>query len=295
MQFSPKGSLIALATPFKKGFSIDWKSLEKLIVWHIEEGSDGLVCCATTGEGLTLSEGEKKKITAFCVTTAAGRVPIIANSGTASTLHSARLSEQMLKIGASATLAVTPYYNKPTQRGSILHFAEIAKAGLPVIVYNNPGRSGVLLQLETIAAIGQIPGIAGYKDSTGDLNFIRTLRKISSIPIFSGDDDLTCDSLKEGAIGAISVIGNLFPKAWKQMISLGLAQKWEEAAAISETLKPLCKAMFLETNPQCVKFALTLLGRCQSVLRLPLVLPEESTQRKITETLQELRKHFPLL
>ncbi len=291
MQFSPSGSFVALVTPFQENGNIDWKALEGLVAWHIQEGSDGLVCCATTGESLTLSDAEKKRVISFCAERAAGKISIVANSGTAGTLHSVRLSEQLLRCGANAVLAVTPYYNKPSQRGSILHFTEIAKAGAPVIVYNNPGRSGVLLYPETIAEIGQLQGIAGYKDSTGDLHFIRTLRKISSIPILSGDDSLTLDTLKEGGVGAISVIGNLFPNAWKKMIYAGMDQQWEEAGNIAQRLLPLCKAMFLESNPQCVKFALHLLGRCQKALRLPLVIPEASTQKEIISALEQATRN----
>ncbi len=192
------GSLVALVTPFDRNGRIDWKSLGSLVSWHIEQETEGLVCCGATGEGMTVSEREKKRIVSFCVEVAEKKIPIIINSGTADTKQSVRLTEAMLKLGASGCLIVTPYYNRPTQRGCILHFAEIAKVGLPVIFYNNPGRVAVRLEAETVARIAEIPGIAGYKDSTGDLDLIRSVRKLSSIPIFSGDDDLTFATLEAG-------------------------------------------------------------------------------------------------
>jgi len=288
MQLSAQGSFVALATPFDRKGRIDWKTLEKLVSWHIANGTDGLVCCGATGEGMTISETEKKKIAAFCVRAAGNRIPIIGNSGTADTLRSVRLTEEMLKLGVSGTLVVTPYYNKPTQRGCILHFQEIAKVGLPVIVYNNPGSVCVRLEAETVAKLGEIPGIAGYKDSTADLALIRKIRQLSSIPILSGDDDHTYATLKEGRRGAISVIGNLFPKEWKTMISLALQGKWDESKRISDQFLPLCKALFLEPNPQCLKFAMSWMGLCKEFLRLPLVIPLDDTQRRIKRELLAL-------
>lgn len=281
MALQARGSFVALVTPFDQRGRIDWKCVEKLVAWHIEQGTDGIVCCGATGEGMTVSEAEKKKMVALCVHVAKNKIPIIVNSGTADTKQSIRLTEQMLKIGASGCLIVTPYYNKPTQRGCIRHFSEIAKVGLPVIVYNNPGRTAVRLEAETVAEMAQIQGIAGYKDSTADIDLIRKIRKLCSIPILSGDDDLTYETLVEGGAGAISVIGNLFPKEWKTMISSALDKKWEPARQIADRFHPLCKAMFLEPNPQCIKFAMSWLGKCPEYLRLPLVSTTEKTQAQI--------------
>ena len=281
MVLNARGSFVALATPFDQRGRIDWKCIETLILWHIEQGTDGIVCCGATGEGMTVSSAEKKKIVSLCVAAAENKIPIIANSGTADTKQSVRLTEEMLKLGAAGCLAVTPYYNKPTQRGCIRHFSEIANVGLPVIVYNNPGRVCVRLEPETIAELAAIPGIAGYKDSTADLHLIRKIRTLCSLPILSGDDDLTYETLLEGGMGAISVIGNLFPKAWKAMISSALEKKWEDAKKIADRFRPLCKAMFLEPNPQCLKFAMSWFGKCPGNLRLPLVPAAETTQAEI--------------
>ena len=288
MSFNARGSFVALATPFDRKGRIDWKSLEKLILWQIEQGTEGLVFCGATGEGMTVPEAEKKKIVAFSVALVGKKLPIIINSGTADTKHSVKLTEQMLKLGASGCLIVTPYYNRPTQRGCIRHFGEIAKVGLPVIVYNNPGRVSVRLEAETIAEFAQIPGIVGYKDSTGDIELIRKVKKLSPIPILSGDDYLTYDTLLAGGSGAISVVGNLFPKEWKAMISLALEGNWEESKKIADRFLPLCKALFLEPSPQCLKFAMGWLGQCSDEVRLPLVKPMEANQNLIKERIVEL-------
>ncbi len=287
MPFVSRGAFVALVTPFDAKGRIDRKTLEQLVVWQIEQGTDGIVLCGATGEGMTLPEADRKKVVAICVAAAGGRIPILANSGTADTRQSIRLTEQMLKLGASGCLITTPYYNKPMQKGCVLHFTEIAKVGLPVVVYNNPGRTA-RLEAETIAEIAQFPGIAGYKDSSGDLQFIRKVRQLCSIPMLSGDDHLTYDTLKEGGSGAISVIGNLIPKTWKEMIALALDKKWEASKAIADRYLPLCKALFLETNPQCVKFAMSWMGKCRGDLRLPLIPPAAATQDRIKQTLIQL-------
>lgn len=289
MKLNAQGAFVALVTPFDRKGRIDWKCIEKLVSWHIGEGTEGLLCCGATGEGMAVSEKEKKKMVSLCVEVAENKIPIIVSSGTADTKQSVRLTEEMLKLGANGGLIVTPYYNKPTQRGCIRHFAEIAKVGLPVIVYNNPGRVCVRLEAETIAECAAIPGITGYKDSTADIALIRKIRKLSSIPILSGDDHLTYETLLEGGAGAISVIGNLFPKAWKTMISLALEKKWSPAKEIADRFQPLCKALFLEPNPQCLKFAMSWLGKCPGHLRLPLVSPTEMTQAQIVEEIARLQ------
>lgn len=275
-----QGSIVALITPFDAKGNIDWKSLEKLLLWHIEEGTDGIVSFGTTGEGINLSTSEKKKILSFAIDVTQKKLPIIANTGSASTRESVQLTEAMLKLGAQGCLAVTPYYNKPTQQGCIYHYEEIAKVGLPVIVYNNPARVGVKLELATIVQIAQIPGIYGYKDSTADLHLIRSIKEACPISIFSGDDDLTYATMKMGAAGAISVIGNLFPGKWKALIS-------SQDETIHNELMPIIKALFLETNPQGVKFAMSQLGLCKPYLRLPLIMPRIETQDRILKVISE--------
>ncbi|HSX38710.1 MAG TPA: 4-hydroxy-tetrahydrodipicolinate synthase [Chlamydiales bacterium] len=280
-----QGSFIALVTPFDNQGRIDWKCVEKLIAWHIKQGTDALVCFGSTGEVMSLSEFEKKKLIAVAVEIANNQIPIIANTGTADTRQTVRSTGQMMKLGAAGCLAVPPYYNKPTQQGCILHFSEIAKVGLPVIIYNNPGRTSTNLEAETVAKISEIPGIFGYKDATGNLHLMRKIQKLSSIPIFLGDDHLTYAALLEGAKGGISVVGNLFPKEWKKMISLSLQGNWEASKKIADRFLPLCQSLSLEPNPQCIKFAMSYLELCGPTLRLPLIPPTDQTQHQIKQVI----------
>lgn len=281
-----RGSYVALLTPFDLKGRVDWKALEKLVEWQIAEGTDGIVCSATTGEGATLNEAERKKIARICIEIAAKRVPIIAATGTNDTRASVRYTETALKLGASGCLAVTPYYNKPSNQGCILHFTEIAKVGLPLIVYHNPPRAVVRLSVETVAILGQTPNIVGFKDSSHDLEFIKKIVKV--IDVISGDDDITFEILKEGGVGTISTVGNLMPCGWNQMVQACLSQKWDEAKKLAERYLPLIRSIFLETNPQGHKFALSWLGRCKPVLRLPMLLPPKPVQEEIKRALINL-------
>ncbi|MBX7067033.1 MAG: 4-hydroxy-tetrahydrodipicolinate synthase [Parachlamydiales bacterium] len=280
------GSYVALLTPFDLKGRVDRKAIEKLVEWHIAEKTDGIVCSATTGEGATLSENERKKIEEICIKTAAGRIPIIAATGTNDTRASVRYTETALKLGAKGCLAVTPYYNKPSNQGCLLHFAEIAKVGLPVIVYHNPPRAVVRLTVETVEALGKIPNIVGFKDSSHDLEFVRKI--VPHIAVLSGDDDVTFDILKAGGVGAIATVANLVPRGWNRMVKACLEGRWEEAKALSDRYLPLIKTIFLETNPQCHKFALSWLGRCKPVLRLPMILPPEKTKAEIKKAILRL-------
>lgn len=283
-----RGSFVALITPFDEKKRIDRKALERLVEWHIQEGTDGIVCCGTTGEGPVLSEKERAKIAEICIRTADKKIPILVGTGTCDTQQSIRLTEQMKKLGADGALVVTPYYNKPSQKGCIAHFREVAKVGLPIVIYHNPGRAMVKLTAETIAEIAQFPLIAALKESSHDMDFMRKIRKLSKIPIFSGEDDLSYQMIEEGAIGVISVIGNLIPKGWSRMIHLALSGKYLESKNLMNRYLPLCKALFFETNPQCVKFAMQWLGLVRGNLRLPLLQIESATQMEMKRVLLRL-------
>lgn len=281
-----RGSYVPLVTPFDGKGRVDRKTLEKLIEWHIVEGTEGIVCSATTGEGPALSDGERKKIAEICIRSAAGRVPVIVSTGVSDTRTSVRYTESALKLGASGCLVVTPYYNKPNQQGCVLHFAEIAKVGLPVILYHNPPRAVVRLTAETILYLSQIPNIVGIKESSHDLGLVRKIAK--HIDVFSGDDDIAFEILKEGGVGTIATTANLIPKGWKQMVSACLEKKWDKAQILAQKYVPFSKAIFLETNPQGTKFALSWLGRCKPVLRLPMILPTEMTKAQIKKAIIRL-------
>ena len=283
-----RGSFVALVTPFSAHGRIDARKLRELVEWHIQEGTEGIVCSGATGESTTLSEADRGKVLRICLEAAGKRIPVIAGTGTCDTKQSVHLTEQAQKLGADGCLVITPYYNKPTQRGCVLHFQEISRVGLPFIAYNNPGRTVVQLQPETIAAIGQLPNAAGIKECTNDPQFVAKIRSLTPLPVFSGEDALTYAMLREGAVGAISTVGNIIPSLWKKMIHLALSGHWERAKELSERYIPLCQALFLETNPQCVKYTLFLMGKCQPYLRLPLVLPTVETQAEIKRVLLHL-------
>lgn len=279
------GSLVALITPFTPSRRVDKKALEALIEWQIEQGTDGIVCCGTTGEGLSLSQSERKKVIEICVAVSNGRIPIIAGTGTCDTRQTIRFTEDALKKGASGCLVVTPYYNKPTQRGCVEHFCEVAKVGLPMIVYHNPGRTLFRFTVDSVQQLGEVPGIVAMKDSTHDLEFIRSVRKVTLLPILSGEDDLTVEIMEEGGVGAISVIGNVIPGSWRRMIHAALAKDMKLAKKLAAYFLPLCKGFFLETNPQCVKYVLSQLKRCEPIFRLPLNLPSQETQQTLNQIL----------
>lgn len=285
-----RGSFVPLITPFDRKLRIDRKALEKLVEWHIAEGTDGIVCSATTGEGPVLSDADRKTVAEICVKTAARRIPIIVATGINDTRQSIKHTEKAQSIGADGCLVVTPYYNRPTQRGCFLHFEAIAKVGLPVIVYHNPPRTAIRLLAETVIEMAQIPNIVAIKESSHDLDLVRKIQPF--LPVFSGDDDMTLSTLREGGVGSISVTANLFPRSWKQMIDCCLERRWERGNLLFERFSPVFQALFLETNPQCVKFALSWMGRCQPFLRLPLILPNPSTQMKIKRSILQYVLYF---
>lgn len=273
-----QGSFVALITPFNRKGKIDRKSLEKLIEWHIAEGTDGIVCCGTTGEFCTLSDREKLLVAQICLDTASSRIPIIVGTGSSATRETCILTEKAQKLGAQGCLVVTPFYNKPTPLGLSLHFQEVGKVGLPVIVYHNPGRTGARYSAETIASLEKIEGITAIKTSC-DLALFQQIRKLTKLPLFAGEDDLTYAMMQNGAAGAISVIGNLIPRGWRNMIDLCLKGDWTQAELLSQRYAPLCKALFLETNPQPVKWAVKWLGLiANGTFRLPLGVPSLEVQ-----------------
>lgn len=281
-----RGSFVALVTPFDENGRIDRKTLEELIEWQITEGTDGIVCAATTGESPALDDAERKEISEICIKTVSGRIPVIVATGTSDTRSSVRNTEMALKLGADGCLVVTPYYNKPTQKGCILHFSEVAKVGLPVILYHNPARAVIRLTKETILELSQLPNIAGIKDSSSDLDLVRAIAP--HIDVFAGDDDITYEILKEGAVGAISPCANFVPRGWKKMVNACLEKRWDEAKRNAQNYLPLCKAVYSETNPQGIKFALSWLGKCKPYCRLPIIMPKEATQNAIKKAIVQL-------
>lgn len=282
-----RGSMVALVTPFKKG-KLDEKALEKSIEFQIKNGTKALVPCGTTGESPTLSYDEHKRVIDITISVSSRRIPVIAGTGSNSTAEAIELTRYAKKAGADATLQVAPYYNRPTQAGLYEHFAKIAKAvDLPMILYNIPGRTGVNVLPETIAKLSRIKNIVGVKEASGSLDQMTQIASLCDIKIISGDDSLTLPILSIGGVGVISVLSNIMPKKVQGMIEAWDRGQVQLARDIHVELYPLCKALFIETNPIPVKTAMAMMGMIQEEFRLPLMKMGENN-RKILEN--ELKK-----
>lgn len=265
-----QGSIVALATPFRKG-KLDERSLVRLVRTQIEAGTDGLVPVGTTGESPTLSFREHERVIELTVQAAGGRVPVIAGTGSNSTDEAIQLTRFAKKAGADGALLVTPYYNKPTQEGLYRHYAAIAKAvELPLVLYNVPGRTGVALTPETVARLAKIPTIVAIKEATGSMDQASHILSLCGITVLSGDDSLTLPLMSLGAKGVISVAANILPADVASMVDAYLSGDHDRARRIHLKLFPVCRALFFETNPIPVKTAMQWLGICSSEVRLPL-------------------------
>ncbi len=268
-----KGSIPALVTPMGADGAIDLESWDRLLDFHLREGSDGVVVGGTTGESPTLGEAELVELVRRAGARVAGRIPVIAGSGTNDTMRSVALSRAAAAAGADALLVVTPYYNKPTQEGLFRHFSAIADAvSIPVILYNVPGRTACDLLPETIARLSLHPRIVGVKEATGEVaRGVEVLRVAKpGFLLISGDDPSVVRLMKEGACGVISVTANVAPRAMHEMCAAALQGRHDDAAALDVTLAPLHGALFVEANPIPVKWAVHRLGLVGPALRLPL-------------------------
>ena len=278
-----RGSIPALVTPFKNG-ELDLETLKKLVEWHIGEGSHGFVPVGTTGESPTLSHEEHDAVVETVVRAAAGRVPVIAGAGSNNTLESIRLAKAAEKAGADAILVVTPYYNKPTQRGLIAHFTAVHDAcTLPIIIYNIPGRSVVDMTPETMGELARLPRIVGVKDATGDLARVPKQR-ITCGPDFiqiSGEDATALGYNAHGGVGCISVTANVAPKLCAEFQEATLAGDYTKALAYQDRLMPLHIAIFIEPGLAGAKYAMSKLGLCNEEVRLPLTGVSEGTKIQI--------------
>jgi len=265
------GSLVALVTPFRNG-RVDFAAIERLVDWHVEQGTDGLVPVGTTGESPTVDVAEHEKIIATVVKRAAGRIPVIAGAGGNATAEAIELTRFSKEAGATATLQVTPYYNKPTQEGMYRHFAAIAEAvDLPMVLYNIPPRCVVNMTPETIARLAKVPQVVAVKEATGSMDQASEILARCNLTVLSGDDSLTLPLMALGAKGVISVVANLVPKDVKRLTSAMLAGDLAAARAAHQKLFPLCRAMFVETSPIPVKTAMKWAGLIESdEKRLPL-------------------------
>jgi len=282
------GSLVALVTPFKGG-RVDYAAVERLVDWHIEQGTDGLVPVGTTGESPTVNVEEHEKIIETVVKRVAGRIPVIAGAGGNATAEAIELTKFSKDIGATATLQVTPYYNKPTQEGMYRHFAAIAEAvDLPMVLYNIPPRCVVNLTPETIARLARLPQVVAVKEATGLMDQTSEILARCALTVLSGDDSLTLPLMALGAKGVISVVANIVPKDVKRLTSAMLAGDLASARAAHQKLFPLCRAMFVETSPIPIKTAMKWAGLIESdEKRLPLTdlsaAGAETLRRTMTE------------
>jgi len=268
-----KGSFVAIVTPFTRENKVDYKALGELIEFHCDNGTAGIVPCGTTGESATLGHGEHMEIIDFCVKKVKKRIKVIAGTGSNNTAEAVELTKYAEKTGADAALLIAPYYNKPTQKGLYLHFAEIAKkTSIPLIPYNILSRTGVNIEPATFAKLFEIDNIVGVKEASGSLDQMSAILQSSPKPIYmlSGDDALTLPLMSIGGSGVVSVVANIAPAETAQMVSMYLEGRVDEAKKMHMKLYPLVKAMFTETNPIPVKEALILMGKIKPYLRLPM-------------------------
>ncbi len=265
-----EGAMVALVTPFADG-KVDFEALDRLVDWHVEQGTQGLVPCGTTGESPTLDYDEHDAVIERTVRRAAGRIPVIAGTGSNSTAEAVQLTRHAKDVGADGTLQVNPYYNKPTQTGMLLHIEELDKIGLPIILYNIPGRTAVEMTVDTIIrAYNQFENVVAVKEATGKLSVTSELVRASDITVLSGDDNLTLPIMACGGRGVISVLANILPKEIRLLSDLCLEGHMLAAREQHLKLYPLFAGVFVETNPIPIKAAMAMAGLIGDEIRLPL-------------------------
>ncbi len=284
-----RGSIVALVTPMSPDGRVDDAALARLLDWHVQQGTDAVVAVGTTGESATLDEEEHCALIARTVKLLAGRMPVIAGTGANSTSEAIALTRCAHEAGADACLLVTPYYNKPTQEGLFLHHKAVAEAvDIPQILYNVPGRTAVDMQPETAARLARIGNIVGIKEATGDLSRITRIRELAGpdFAIYSGDDATAREAMLLGADGDISVTANVAPARMHEMCAAALAGNAETAARLDESLSGLHEALFVESNPIPVKWALHWMGMIGQGIRLPLTWLSPQSEEPVRAALQ---------
>jgi len=274
-----KGSLVAIITPMETDGSIDYPALERLVDFHVESGTDGIVSVGTTGESATLTIDEQVDVIGKTMSFVDGRVPVIAGTGGNSTTEAVELTARAAGLGVQACLLVVPYYNKPTQNGLYQHFKHIAEqVDIPQILYNVPGRTSLDMVNDTVARLAGVPNIIGIKDATSDIPRVADFKNRcgTDFAVYSGNDDTVLDLIKAGGDGCISVTANVAPKLMHEMCMAALEGDFDGAAKINDRLDPLHDALFYESNPIPVKWALSEMGYVSQGIRLPLtVLSDE--------------------
>lgn len=289
-----KGSNVALITPFKNN-GLDDEAYIKLIHFHMDNATSGLVPAGTTGESPTLSHDEHQRVIDLCIRESKGKIPVIAGTGSNSTEEAISLTSHAEKAGADGALIVTPYYNKPTQEGLYQHYKAINdKCGIPIIIYNIPSRSVIDMSVDTMARLFELKNIVGVKDATGNLDRVdQQLSKMGKEFIqMTGNDENAFEFNKRGGVGAISVTANIAPKLCSDFQKFSVSQNENdkiEAKKLDNILQPVHDAMFVESNPSPVKFAAKLMNLCDDEVRLPLVKVTDNTQKIVRETLQSAK------
>lgn len=277
------GSFVALVTPFRDG-KVDYEALKALVDRQIAAGQNGLVPCGSTGESATLTHDEHAEVIETVVKHTAGRVPVVAGTGSNSTAEAVRLTKDAETAGADGALLISPYYVKPTQDGIIAHYRAVAEAtSLPIVLYNIPGRTASTIEIPTLAELAEVDNIVAVKDSTGSLDRVTdTIAACGDkMAVLSGDDSLTLPLIAVGAAGAISAVSNVIPTEMAELTQAALQGRWDEARALHYRVLPLIRACFLESNPIPMKAAVAMLGLCENSVRLPLRAMSEDAKGKL--------------
>ncbi|WP_447512358.1 4-hydroxy-tetrahydrodipicolinate synthase [Acinetobacter pittii] len=285
-----QGSIVAIVTPMLKDGGVDWKGLEKLVEWHIEQGTNSIVAVGTTGEASTLSMEEHTQVIKEIIRVANKRIPIIAGTGANSTREAIELTKAAKDLGADAALLVTPYYNKPTQEGLYQHYKAIAEAvELPLILYNVPGRTGVDLSNDTAVRLAEVSNIVGIKDATGDVPRGKALIEAlnGKMAVYSGDDETAWELMLLGADGNISVTANVAPKAMSEVCAVAIAKDEQQAKTLNNKIANLHNILFCESNPIPVKWALHEMGLIDTGIRLPLTPLAEQYREPLRNALKD--------
>lgn len=283
------GSGVAIITPFTND-SVDYAALADLLEFQLQNGTDAIIVCGTTGEAATMSPMERARTIETVVDKVGGRVPVIAGTGSNCTETAIAQSRNAVEAGVDGLLVVTPYYNKATQRGLVRHYQAIADAVTkPVILYHVPSRTGVRCTAETYAALAMHPNIVGVKEASGDFALIQRTRELcpEDFYIWSGNDDETAAIMLQGGVGVISVAANVVPETMHRLTHACLRGDFVTGGRVQQELRKLCEALFWEVNPIPVKTALAMMGRCQEILRLPLCEMEENNRERLRSVLAQ--------
>ncbi len=284
-----KGSGVAIVTPYNQN-GINFDKLGELIEWHIEEGTDAIIICGTTGEASTMTDNEQKETIKFAVEKVNKRIPVIAGTGSNNTKHAIDLSIYAENVGVDGLLVVTPYYNKTTQKGLVEHFTAIAdNVNIPIIVYNVPGRTGLNILPKTIATLSKHPNIKGVKEASGNISQVAEIARLcpDNFYIYSGNDDMVVPLLSLGGKGVISVVANILPKDTHDMVINYLNGDIEKSRTLQLKMKGLIDALFIETNPIPIKTAMNLLNMNAGILRLPLTKMSEDNKKILINMMEE--------